>query len=1439
MFLNASWYRTPVWFQQSVSVLTIAALLILSAGALFAVPQTAQAATLFSDGFESGDFSNWSSVGGDWDIINDTHAGSDAAEVKDTGSSSDELRKNVSTSGSQNITLSYWYKIPAGLSSDDEVIVQWSNNGGSTWNDVINYDDTATVSNWVSASHVLPSGANNSANFRFRFFASSLSSSDKFRLDDVLLTGDAMPGTIVVNKVVTNNSGGSATASSFSFQVNGGTPIPFEADGSNSLSVAAGTYTITEVAASGYATTYSPNTSNSCVLTVTAGGTATCTITNNDDPVPATISATKIVCDSETDLPNMSGGANITASTAADFLATHPNCELAPDWTFEWAPNPTSNPGDNLGVAGGAWTAFGPTNGSGVATTQIPAGSDVWVREQMQTGYVQFSGVSGGNVSAEIYCSSDVLNYDNYDRISSPAFATTYHCVAFNAVAPGTLVINKVLVNDNGGTVATSSFSFQVNGGTATAFESDGSNSLSLVPGAYTVTEVLNSAYTTTYSEGCTAGVTAGETTTCTITNNDKPGTLIVKKMLPNDNGGTAEADDFSFSVNGGAATPFEADGENELSVDAGTYTIVETNPMTGYTVSYDNCTDVVIGNGGTATCTITNDDQQSSLTVTKVVNNVRESTTYEVGDFDLFVGIESVVSGIAEFFNAGTYAITESGPTDIGYNAVYSGDCAGGSITLGNGETKNCTVTNTEKTPGTLLVIKNVINDEDGEYAGTATESDFTMSVSGGHPAPSSFAGSEEGTTVTIDAGASYSVSEDGPAGYGATYSTDCFGTMPEGGEKTCTVTNNDNPATTGGLTIVKILPNDNGGTATANQWTYYVGETQVTLNQNTQFAGGTYTVSEEGGPSGYSVSFSGDCDAEGNVTVVNGQSKTCVITNDDIAPKLTVTKVTPITNDDGGTKANVSDFSYFVGIDNVFSQVTSGVQGTYNVGTYTVMESDNEGYAWTFGGDCNPDGTVSLALGDEKTCTITNDDLPGTLHVKKVLINDNGGTMATSSFQFLIDDGEEVSDPISFESDGQNDITLPAGTYDITEVLVEGYGASYDGCSDVVIENGGEATCVITNDDGKATLTIKKYTEGADGMFTFSVTGQEDVVLTTEEGYDSESIALDGGIYNVVESVPTGWTLVESYCEYDGEEEGSQIENGHTVYLGVGDHVICTFYNYASGADLSVVKSVSDETPDAGQTITYTVTVSNAGPAAATNVIVSDVLPSGLTYVSDDSEGAYNSESGMWDVGSLSSGASETLVITVTVNSGTEGQQIVNGASVVLSDEEVSDYEEENNEDDISVTVNTPAPTPTPPPGGGGGAGGILGLLGGGGQVLGASTVGEVLGESCGLYMNQHLRRGSSKNNPDQVAKLQEILNKRVNAGLPTTGYFGPLTENAAKAFQANYAEEILAPWGLSAPTGLVYLTTLRQINLLECPELALEVPELIPWSQNPNVQ
>jgi uncharacterized repeat protein (TIGR01451 family) len=87
------------------------------------------------------------------------------------------------------------------------------------------------------------------------------------------------------------------------------------------------------------------------------------------------------------------------------------------------------------------------------------------------------------------------------------------------------------------------------------------------------------------------------------------------------------------------------------------------------------------------------------------------------------------------------------------------------------------------------------------------------------------------------------------------------------------------------------------------------------------------------------------------------------------------------------------------------------------------------------------------------------------------------------------------------------------------------------------------------------------------------------------------------------------------------------------------------------APTVDLELTKTLDKSTARRGDTVKYTLTVTNKGPDNATNVKVADVLPSSLTYVSDDSNGAFDTAGGVWSVGDLANGANKALVITATV--------------------------------------------------------------------------------------------------------------------------------------------------------------------------------------------
>ena len=84
---------------------------------------------------------------------------------------------------------------------------------------------------------------------------------------------------------------------------------------------------------------------------------------------------------------------------------------------------------------------------------------------------------------------------------------------------------------------------------------------------------------------------------------------------------------------------------------------------------------------------------------------------------------------------------------------------------------------------------------------------------------------------------------------------------------------------------------------------------------------------------------------------------------------------------------------------------------------------------------------------------------------------------------------------------------------------------------------------------------------------------------------------------------------------------------------------------------ADIALLKTVSNPAPLVTQTFTFTVTATNNGPSTANGVVVTDLLPAGLAFVSSTpSQGSYVPGTGLWTIGTLANGANATLVLTVT---------------------------------------------------------------------------------------------------------------------------------------------------------------------------------------------
>lgn len=379
---------------------------------------------------------------------------------------------------------------------------------------------------------------------------------------------------------------------------------------------------------------------------------------------------------------------------------------------------------------------------------------------------------------------------------------------------------------------------------------------------------------------------------------------------------------------------------------------------------------------------------------------------------------------------------------------------------------------------------------------------------------------------------------------------------------------------------------------------------------------------------------------------------------------------------------------------------------------------------------------------------------------------------------------------------------------------------------------------------------------------------------IHTTDPETGLEEVEVPEGQYQIVEIPQEGWVQTApdtSYCHID------TTQGQDTCHFG-------NFFDEGSiqsnpeelETDLEIDKDVNTAGSE-GASVTYIITVVNNGPDDATGVVVTDILPAGVTYDSHSTDdGTFDPNSGEWTIGDLDDGESNTvtLEINATINSGTEGEEITNTAEVSGNEE---DPESENDTDGTSFIVsgvqsnnNTNGNGDNNEEGdngngedndeggndddngdngngintqsfaGGNGPIGAVGFSSGGGSVLGAFTSieendgdGRVLGASCEPLLSTYLRRGHN-NDAEEVLALQKFLRDEVPPGPPMTAVFDEATEESVNEFQLKYAEEILDPWiphGLEpgTPTGYVYKTTRRWINLLHCSSLDIPIPIL----------
>src|SRR6266487_4701359 len=374
------------------------------------------------------------------------------------------------------------------------------------------------------------------------------------------------------------------------------------------------------------------------------------------------------------------------------------------------------------------------------------------------------------------------------------------------------------------------------------------------------------------------------------------PGLLGTLKVTTKVSGGNKNPSDFTITVSGNSPKPASFAGSSSgttVTLKPGTYN-VSASAVSGYTTTYSSGCSGSVAGGQTIKCTVTNKytSLPGSTTFLSVFTNVDNTNggTKKPSDFTITVSGNSPKpstfsgssSGTSVGLKAGIYKVTAS--PILGYASTYSSGCSG----TASGGLVNCTVANKYTPPPGSSTFLNVATKVDNTNGGTKKASDFTITVSGNSPKPSSSSGSSSGSTVTLKPG-TYGVTESSVLGYTATYSSGCSGSISAGQTVSCTVANEYQISPLGRITVVKNVINNDRGTNRPSDFMIFVTGNSPSPNNFPGSASGT-SVSIQAGNyevveasvSGYTTTYSSSC--SGSIT--GGETIKCVVTNDDIPP-------------------------------------------------------------------------------------------------------------------------------------------------------------------------------------------------------------------------------------------------------------------------------------------------------------------------------------------------------------------------------------------------------------------------------------------------------------------------------------------------------------------------------------------------------------------------
>jgi uncharacterized repeat protein (TIGR01451 family) len=167
---------------------------------------------------------------------------------------------------------------------------------------------------------------------------------------------------------------------------------------------------------------------------------------------------------------------------------------------------------------------------------------------------------------------------------------------------------------------------------------------------------------------------------------------------------------------------------------------------------------------------------------------------------------------------------------------------------------------------------------------------------------------------------------------------------------------------------------------------------------------------------------------------------------------------------------------------------------------------------------------------------------------------------------------------------------------------------------------------------------------------------------------------------VMQVNASAPSGTNIPDTATASAGNVVPNLTTNSATATVLVAN---------ANSADMAIVKTATPNPVSQGETLTYTLVVTNNGPASATTVTVADTLPAAVTYLSVTTNTGTCSEAGGTVTCLLGTMANAgTATITILTVAGTPG--VVSNTATVTADQ--TDPNTANNSSTQTETIAAP---------------------------------------------------------------------------------------------------------------------------------------------------